>query len=354
MRVPWKNCLKYALGFGVLAWVVATSWNPADDGSSPGIRSLLTRTPHVGPLVAGLFVGGLGVLITFVRWYVLVRAQELPFTLRQAIRMGLVGFYFNTLLPGSVGGDLYKAYAVAREQKRRAVAVATVIMDRAVGLWSLVWFVSLLGVLLTILEDPVLQNNPELQVVVRGSWWILAGTLAASMILAALPRRWAESGADRLERLPKVGHTLAEFLRAIWLYHQKLGAIGLGVLLSLASHGMYILAFHFASRIFAVDSETAQLGTLFEHFLIVPLGMVSQALPITPGGIGVGETAFQWLYLHILHKPMIHGFWSCFTHRVMNMTLGLVAFLIYLRIRVALPVSPHGGSVAELATAKDW
>ena len=34
---------------------------------------------------------------------------------------------------------------VAREQSRRTVAVATVIMDRVIALWGLFWFVALLG-----------------------------------------------------------------------------------------------------------------------------------------------------------------------------------------------------------------
>src|SRR4029077_18678965 len=83
--------------------------------------------------------------ITLLRWYVLVRAQDLPFTVPAALRIGLIGFFFNTFLPGSVGGDIIKAAALAREQSRRTVAVATVIMDRVIALWGLIWFVAVLG-----------------------------------------------------------------------------------------------------------------------------------------------------------------------------------------------------------------
>ena len=71
--------------------------------------------------------------------------QDLPFTLGNAFRLGLLGFFFSTFLPGSVGGDLVKAAGIAREQSRRTVAVATVIMDRIMGLWGLCWLVALLG-----------------------------------------------------------------------------------------------------------------------------------------------------------------------------------------------------------------
>ena len=58
------------------------------------------------------------------------------------MRIGLIGFFYNSVLPGSVGGDIIKAAAIAREQSRRTIAVATVIMDRVIALWGLVWFVA--------------------------------------------------------------------------------------------------------------------------------------------------------------------------------------------------------------------
>ncbi|MFK8113827.1 MAG: lysylphosphatidylglycerol synthase domain-containing protein, partial [Rubripirellula sp.] len=36
--------------------------------------------------------------------------------------------------------------------------------------------------------------------------------------------------------------------------------------------------------------------TLLEHFVIVPIGMLASALPITPAGIGVLEATIQSLY----------------------------------------------------------
>ena len=84
-------------------------------------------------------------LITLLRWYILVRAQDLPVTLNDAMRLGLIGCFYNAFLPGSVGGDIIKAAYLARGQTRRTVAVATVIMDRVIALWGLIWFVAVLG-----------------------------------------------------------------------------------------------------------------------------------------------------------------------------------------------------------------
>ena len=117
-----KTLLKYTIGLGLLAWVIANNWQSSDAG--PGLREALARPIRfLSFAVAGLFIG-LSALVTFVRWYLLVRAQELPFTLVGALRLGAVGYFFNTFLPGSVGGDLVKALGLARAQSRRTVAVA--------------------------------------------------------------------------------------------------------------------------------------------------------------------------------------------------------------------------------------
>src|SRR5207302_6700127 len=100
---------------------------------------------HRDCLALAATLGLAAVLLTIIRWYYLVRAQGLPFTMTNALRLGLVGFYFSIFLPGSVGGDIVKAAFIARGQSRRTVAVATVILDRAIALWGLIWFVALLG-----------------------------------------------------------------------------------------------------------------------------------------------------------------------------------------------------------------
>src|SRR5262249_17837325 len=66
---------------------------------------------------------------TIVRWYVLVRATGLSFRLPDALRLGFIGLFFSNFLPSAIGGDVIKAYFIAKEQSRRAIAVATVVID---------------------------------------------------------------------------------------------------------------------------------------------------------------------------------------------------------------------------------
>src|SRR4029077_15359906 len=109
-------------------------------------------------LLAFALIGG-STLITFGRWYLLVRAQQFPFRLRDAIRYGFVGLVTNYIAPGSAGGDLFKAVLLARNQtSRRYAAFATVILDRILGLLALF----LVGVVATLLPHDF-ADSPEVK-----------------------------------------------------------------------------------------------------------------------------------------------------------------------------------------------
>ena len=137
-RTLWR-VFKWLLGAGVLALILYLNWDK--------IQEMRVKGEHFNPyplLVAGL-IFLCGVLITFTRWYVLVRAQELPFSLIDAVRLGFIGQFFSAFLPGSVGGDLVKAGFLAREQSRRTVAIATIVLDRVLGLMGLLFLAAIAG-----------------------------------------------------------------------------------------------------------------------------------------------------------------------------------------------------------------
>ena len=139
------NTFKYLLAFGLLGWVVYANWAPK---TGRGLQEVWHNHVVLGKPIAGFYLLAafglylVSLVVTLFRWYILVRAQDLPFTVRRRMRIGLIGFFYNSVLPGSVGGDIIKAAAIARKQSRRTVAVATVIMDRVIALWGLVWFVA--------------------------------------------------------------------------------------------------------------------------------------------------------------------------------------------------------------------
>jgi uncharacterized protein (TIRG00374 family) len=267
-----------------------------------------------------------------------VRAQGLPFTFRNAVRLGLVGFFYNTCLPGAVGGDLIKATFIAREQSRRTVAVATVIVDRLVGLWGLVWVVALLGGGVWFLEPDILRDRPALPLIIRTAWVLLAVSVVGWVLAGFLPERRAHRFSGRLRGVPKIGGMLSEFWRAIWMYRNRPGSILVALSLTLVGHTCTVLAFFCAALTFQPRDQPPNMPTLVEHYLTVPIGMTAEAIPLTPGGVGIGEAAYSNLY-GMLGFPERNGFLGCFGRRLLAWLIGLAGYLVYLNMKRELPVA---------------
>src|SRR5262249_26091165 len=153
--------------------------------------------------------------------------------LTNACRLGLIGYSLSTLLPGSVGGDIIKAAFLAREQSRRTVAVATVLIDRAIGFWGLCWFVAILGSVFLLRRGVQGTTEDKLKFIILTSMAINGAGVLVWLLLGLLPDARADRFAGRLERnIPKVGRQAAEFWRAIWMYRKEGKSFWLALLLA--------------------------------------------------------------------------------------------------------------------------
>ncbi len=368
---------KYVLAVALLAWVVKANWAPAPTkavaalgastialcaapgGSGPLLAASAAAVPgrteahglgyvwqrHVVqglPIRTGYLAAGFAVLcgaiaITLVRWYLLVRALDLSISLRDAFRFGLIGIFFNTFLPGSVGGDIIKAAVLARGQKRRTAAVATVIMDRLLALWGLVWFVALLGSVFWMAGLLVGPAAAVASTIVAAALVVVGVTAAGWLLIGLLPDRRAERFAKRLLHLPVVGHTAGEFWRAVWMYRRRQGSVLVVLALTWVGQVGFVVSFYCCANALW-SPELGPVPSLTQHFLLVPLGLVMQALVPTPGGAGGGEWGFAALYV-LFRAAEANGVLASLVQRVFNWVLGVVGYLVYLWTRPTLPVA---------------
>ena len=343
-RTHLLNLLKYALAFGVLGGVIALNWKPDSD---EGLKHIWTEHAVDGKpinttwLALAFVIGAFSLSITLVRWYVLVRAQGLSFRLRDSFRLGLIAFAFNSIMPGSVGGDVLKAAGLARSQSRRTVAVATVLMDRAIALWALVWFVALFGGAawwLGLLDGRAAAASHRI-VLMAGS--IVVVSVLVWALLGLLPDSRAEKFAGRLTKIPKVGHSAAEFWRAVWMYRCQQRSVAAAMLLSWVGQVGFVFVFY--SCVQTLNPPEDAIPSIAQHFLLVPIGLVIQALPGSPGGIGIGEAGFGGLYELFGCSAGIAVVGSL-VRRVVDWTIGLGGYVIWLRMKATQPAE---GSPSE-------
>lgn len=310
--------LKWPFGVGILVWLYLQNRDNLGD--------VLTRDKHWGLLGAALGLCLVSTLCTFVRWYLLVRAQKFDFRVTDAIRLGFVGLLFNYVGPGAAGGDLFKAFILAkRQQSRRTVAVATVLLDRILGLLALF----AVGALATLFHPP-LPNFPELTLT---SWLLWGGTIAGvigfTMMLA--PVITHHPLVRTLERLPLVGRPFGELLHGVELYQSQTGLLGAALGLSLAGHIGLIGGFYLCGL-----AMQPQIPSLLTHYYFMPIAELFSVLIPTPGGIGALEGAIQRFYVALMSNTLpaaqaaAAGFVAAMAFRAVQLLVAGIGAVYYL------------------------
>ena len=187
------------------------------------------------------------------RWCYLVRALGIDFSLPDAMRIGFIGYLFNLAPMGIVGGDLLKAWMLAREKPgNRAKALASVVVDRIVGLYVL-FLVAAAGVFITGFWD-----DPD-AIVHRICWAVLIVTSISTVgiVLVLLPGFLEGPLMRGLTRIPKIGGAIDSLLEAIQIYRGKRLVLFLTSLMTIPVHSllaisMFLLAMGLRFRSFAL------------------------------------------------------------------------------------------------------
>lgn len=338
-----KNLLrnKYFTGFVKFALAAALiGWLIYDASRKPEFTAIL-REPKDYRLIALasllLFVGVLG---TFVRWQLLVRALGFPFTLREGIRLGFLGYLFNFIAPGGVGGDIFKAVSVARQfHGRKAQAVATVFVDRIIGLYAIMLVAST-----AILWEGLATS--ELADVRRISIGTLLCTVVGGIMLAMMLIPGFTSGrlSRRLAALPRVGRIFAQLLDAVRLYREQMPTIFLALFISFGVHVSSVGCYYLLGKSFPGASPT-----IGEHFVIVPLAMVVGALPITPNGLGTFELAVETLFpmMSTEHVAGERGLIVSLFYRLITIGIALIGVVLYFVSRRDVAAALHEAEADE-------
>ena len=226
------------------------------------------------------------IILTFYRWYLLVWALDFPFTFRDALRLGFLGYLFNYVSPGAVGGDLVKAVLMVREQKeRRMVAVATILLDRILGLLALL----IVGASASLFVEQKIDRLSEITALMWGSC-ILGLIGLVVMLHPATPNSW---WLRLLQKLPKVGGIVTDVATAISMYQSRRRVVALTMVISIFGHFGIISSFYFCARAIAPLADVPGYVT---HLLLIPPAEIVGVFVPTPGGLGALEGAVQTAY----------------------------------------------------------
>ena len=269
--------LRVALALALLAWLYFS-------GAFEFGRLLRLRSAPGHLALAFLFLA-VATVVTALRLPVLLRPLGFTLGAIPAIQLALLGMFFNVFLPGGAGGDLAKIYyAVGGHDGQRAELATGILLDRGIGLVAmLAW---------PLLVLPFAWEVFRGSEVIAGLLLVSVGGALAALVALAAAIAWPQGLGARLEER-FAGVSLVDLfvrvLRTLRSYRPRPGVL-------LANFGLSLVA-----HTFAVAGVLALAGAIVgtpsvAMALLVPLGFTANTLPLTPGGVGVGEVAFDRLF----------------------------------------------------------
>lgn len=311
--------LRILVPIGILSYLVWTI--VSDPENLEAVRQIFSTKTNWGLVAVAFLCSFCAVSLTMIRWYLLVISVEIPFQLRDAFRLGFLGYLLNFVGLGGVGGDLFKGYMLAKGNPgKRPEAVSTIFMDRLIGLYAL-FVVTSLAALTLDLEGA----KPAIRTM---TYFVHGITLAGLVGLPILLLPGISKGglSEFMEGLPKVGPLMKRAFAAIRMYRSRPKYLVIIAILSLCVHSIFSLAAYFlASGLFENHP------TLLEMMVITPLAMVFAAIPLSPGGMGTLELAFTELYISVPGNEMSKA--SAITvalgFRALTIGLAFIGAIIY-------------------------
>lgn len=280
-----------------------------------------------GWFILGLIVYLVSVITTFIRWRILLHALHIRCSYADAIRLGFVGYVGSVFLPGSTMGDLFKAGFIVKENPgNRVGALASIVVDRLVGLYSLFLLAAFVG--LFNLDTILSTVNPEAAKLKLAYFAICAfagAGLVAYALFLVIPFP-AHGYSPRIARIRLVGHIINKILAAFAQYRQYPWAMVQAVIIGMLGHIGFVMSYYFASRALPGPGPTPDWQL---HFVIIPFFMVFQAVPLTFGGnFGVGDLILGVLYTFVGGLEL-KGILASLLQRLITWIVALIGLIWY-------------------------
>ena len=201
---------------------------------------------------------------------------------------------------------------------RRTQAVASMVIDRILGLLGLFVLAAVAGALAWSMA------NDDVRKLIMAAWIMTAVTTLAlvAIFTQALTRLFPNLKQPGRGR--GCGTIMIELNTMSVIYRRRLDVVFAGLALSVLGHGLNVLAFYLMGKMLFGPQMTTTLG---EHFLMVPLTLFTMVVPIPFGALGVSEAVGKQLGNLVGHP---NGALAMLSFRVLMYSCGFIAACVYL------------------------
>ena len=273
MRVKLATSL-WIRGLLTIAVLVALAFK-IDMGAAG--EAMLRLQPGAAIAVLVLLAIDRGVMIW--RWVILLRARGVAITPKSATWIYLVSSFVGGFLPAGLGADAARAFSLSQRTARGSEAVASVAVDRLLGLLSIV----VMGVIGAAVAGRQIDGMPR---------FLLPAT-AIAVVSVSVAMLWADRFLAAVVpagvRASALGRRLTRLTDAVGQYRGHRGALAGVAALSIAVQMLRIVQAYLLGRGIGIDVP-------FSYYLLfMPIGLIALLLPISISGIGAPQGIIVWL-----------------------------------------------------------
>jgi len=271
-------CLKLALAFSLLYWLY-----DSDALDLSAFHQLEFNSNTVQLLGLNAILLFIGAILLSLRMWRLLNLLEFNVSISEAIRVNLASMCLGLMLPGLVGVDAIRAtYFCLKTRDRKVDAFTCILTDRIIGIYALILLATIAAGIGMLIDLPSIHNG---FILVSGGI-LLAFTLVIAIISS---KQLLEVSHLSIiyNRLPSVLHKIIAAIQSIVGFRQD---VGICLLISVISQGITIINFVIIGSL--INDNLPVLA----HFIMDPIALFFNSVPITPGGLGITESAFAFLY----------------------------------------------------------
>jgi uncharacterized protein (TIRG00374 family) len=266
--LPWlKGAVSVALFAVLVHW---SGWR--------SIGSTL-READARWIAAGLIAGFLAMGVQTSQWQALLKAAGLRRPWHRCFSLNFVGYFFNTILPTSIGGDIVRAVLISERPTERAAAGASVVLQRLCNFPGMI-VLAAIALLLTTNEVAAGRVRP---IAALGVAFGAAAIAIAVSPLAPWMARW------RAWQGSRVGRGWASLLQTMASFREQGGTLLVGSVRGLLFWTLVVL-----NQWFFMMALGVHVGVPYAAVVVTTINVITM-LPVSINGYGLREAGFVTL-----------------------------------------------------------
>lgn len=269
--------LKYVVGIALIVWMV---WTGKVD------PSVLTRLPAT-LLAEALALTAVLTVLGAIRVRYILAHLGIRTGVWQSFLYNCAGILYSSFLPGGISGDAVRAYLFMKAVPGHRLAIlGAMLLDRVLGLVSMV-FLGLVAALY------MAVNVAFIRPYLLGFTAVFLTLIGGVALLHFIGGRHRHDAQESEGVVGRAWVRLKMMVASLRIHDYPPSVLAFVVVQSMVIHLLLVVLIYICSV--HSDAGLDFLGV----FVATPVGVLVNAVPLSPGGLGIGENAFELLYAMI-------------------------------------------------------